>query len=621
MRLIDHPHHDGSDLYVSTSRPALGQVVTLRVRVPRAFGVRQVHVRATPDGEPRFRPAHHAGGEWWSVRLEAHNPVTNYRFYLTREEGAPVWLTAAGTVAGDVPDATDFRLVTYDAPPDWTADAIVYQIFPDRFARSAAAAPLAAAELPDWALPCEWDRDEVIGRGPGTSEQFFGGDLDGVTEHLDHLAALGVNTVYLTPIFPARSNHRYDASTFDEVDPLLGGDAALRRLADAVHARGMRLIGDITTNHCGDAHEWFTAAAANPDAPEREMFYFGEQYGLAEGDYESWNGVKTLPKLNWGADLTRQRVIAVLRRWLGDGLLDGWRVDVANMTGRRAAEDRTHEVAALLRREVAAARPDAMLVAEHMHDATGDLDRDGWHGTMNYGGFTRPVWTWLCAPDAPENDFFFGTPGGVPRRAEDSVLATVRAFGGRMSWRSLLHSWNPLDSHDSARMRTVAGSRERHLVAVGLQMTLPGTPMIFAGDEFGLTGWNGENARTPMPWKLSCLANDKPSAITAGAHTCDRPAADCHWATLSAYQRLVTLRNDQPALRRGGLRWAWAGADVLAFLRETPQATLLVVARRAAGPAIELGVGAGVNLYGGAELSAGVLPAADAPDFQVWRLF
>jgi alpha-glucosidase len=600
MHLLDQPHHDGSALYVSTSRPALGEAVTLRVRVPRAAGVRDVHVRTTPDAEPRFIPARHDGGEWWSVEVEARNPVTRYRFYLLFAGGAeggrqPAWLTAAGIVDGDVTDSTDFRLVAYDPPPEWMADAIVYQIFPDRFARSSAAGPLDPAALPRWALPCDWDRDEVISRGPGTSEQVFGGDLDGVVEHLDHIQALGVNAVYLTPVFPARSNHRYDAAAFDRVDPLLGGDEALGRLAEALHARGMRLIGDITTNHCGDAHEWFVSASSDGDSPDREMFYFGPAFDLPDGDYESWNGVKSLPKLNWGSPLTRSRMVGVLQRWLT--VLDGWRVDVANMTGRRGADDYTHEVAALLRREIAAERPDAMLVAEHMHDATGDLDHDGWHGTMNYGGFTRPIWTWLRSAGTEAE--FFGVPGGIPTRDGGSALATIRAFAGRMSWRSLMHSWTPLDTHDSARTRTVTGSRERHIVALGLQMTLPGTPMIFAGDEFGLTGSNGEKSRTPMPW--------------------NRPD-DRDEATLSAYRRLVGLRGAEPALRHGGLRWAYVDADTLVFLRETPAETLLVLARRAGGAAVTLPeAGGGENLYGGLPLVGGVLPACDGPTLQVWR--
>ena len=174
----------------------------------------------------------------------------------------------------------------------------------------------------------------------------YGGDLDGIARRLDHIAALGANTVYLTPFFPARSNHRYDASAFDRVDPLLGGDAALARLAAAVHGRGWRLLGDLTTNHTGDGHPWFTDRA-------RDFYYF-----RPGGGYESWLGYPSLPKLNWGSAELRRRFTdgdpALARRAVR---LDGWRVDVANMTGRRGADDWTHEVAALLRRAVARGSP------------------------------------------------------------------------------------------------------------------------------------------------------------------------------------------------------------------------------------------------------------------------
>lgn len=564
MRLLDQPHHDGSALYVSTQAPAAGTPVTLWVRAPRAAGVTGVHVRAVHDGEPRYTPAtldparatrpvggYGAGDDWWRAEITPVNPVTRYRFLL-HTAGGQAWLTAAGLFRHDLPDSGDFRLVCYDPPPAWMADAIVYQIFPDRFARSGAERP-----LPGWALPRDWDRDPVIPSGPGTSQQFYGGDLDGITQRLDHIAGLGADTVYLTPIFPARSNHRYDAAGFDHVDPLLGGDAALHRLADALHRRGMRLLGDITTNHTGDTHAWFTAAVSDVHAPEREMYYFDPD----TGDYEAWWGVKTLPKLNWNSPLVRTRMLQALTRWIGP--LDGWRVDVANMTGRRGADDHTHEVAALLRR---ALPPTAALIAEHNHDASADLDRDGWHGTMNYGGFTRPVWAWLRGDD-PGLDHFLGVPGGMPLRDGPATLATFRAFASHLSWRSLVHSWQLLDSHDSPRIRTVTGSRERHLVALGLQATMPGTPMVYAGSEFGLTGVNGEHARTPMPW--------------------NRPA-DQDPVTLAAYRDLLGLRRREPALRHGGLRWLHADTDCLVFARETDEESLLVCARRAPGDPLEL---------------------------------
>ncbi|KKK05362.1 glycoside hydrolase family 13 protein [Micromonospora sp. HK10] len=615
------PHHDGSAGYVPEQAPVLGQTVPVFVRVPAGAGVRQVYVRTTGDGEPRFAEAvvdRTGGGDvWWRADVEVRNPVSSYRFLLDGRRGAR-WLNAAGLIDHDVPDHGDFKLVSYPPPPAWARDAVIYQIFPDRFARSAAADGRPA---PDWAIPCDWDTP-VIGRGPATPRQFYGGDLDGITERLDHLDRLGVNTVYLTPIFPARSNHRYDAASFDTVDPLLGGDAALARLADAVHARGWRLLGDITSNHTGDAHHWFTAAVSDLHAPERELYYFDRagvgnpssarpapQGDQEPADYESWHGVRSLPKLNWGSAELRRRFATAedspLRHWLRPPYgLDGWRVDVANMTGRRGADAYTHEVARLLRQVVAETRPDALLLAEHGHDHTGDLDRDGWHGTMNYVGFTDPVWSWLRHGDDRVPNFL-GTPGGVRRRAGGAVLATMNAYRSLISWRSYTHSWQLLGSHDSARIRTVVGDAARQEVAAGLLATMPGTPVVFAGDELGLTGGNGEGSRTPMPWH--------------------RPES---WdrRTFAAYRALLALRRAEPALRHGGLRWVHADADTLVFLREAPTGTVLVLARRAAGAPVRLtGLPAGDNGYGGApalrpDADGAVTIPGDGPTFQVWRL-
>lgn len=614
------PHHDGSQTHVSTLTPALGETVSLFVRVPDATGVTRVHVRTTPDGEPRFVEAvvdrrTASGVTWWRAEVPVHNPVTRYRFLLTGPGGTR-WLNQLGVFDHDVPDPTDFRLLAYDPPPEWSRDAVVYQIFPDRFARSAGAdgaadgaaggpgaADGASRAVPDWAVPCDWDTP-VIGRGPETPYQLYGGDLDGIAARLDHLASLGVNTLYLTPVFPARSNHRYDAAGFDRVDPLLGGDPALVRLAEAVHARGWRLVGDLTTNHCGDAHPWFTAAVSDVAARERELFYFDER-----GGYESWWGVKSLPKLNWGSPQLRRRFFdgpdAVATRWLCPPYsLDGWRVDVANMTGRLRGDDHAHRVAALTRAAVTAAHPAALLVAEHNFDASDDLDRDGWHGTMNYAGFLRPVWSWLRAGDLDPPDFL-GQPGGVPARDGRATLAAMRGFGALLSWRSLTASWNLLGSHDTARIRTVVGDRERGEVAAGLLLTMPGTPMIFAGDELGLRGVNGEHSRTPMPWH-------RPERWDTG--------------TLDYYRRLVALRNDQPALRHGGLRWLHADADALVFVRETRDETVLVLARRAPGARVRLpGLPAAENVYGGGgdlvpDPAGGVTLPADGPTFQAWHL-
>jgi alpha-glucosidase len=277
------------------------------------------------------------------------------------------------------------------------------------------------------------------------------------------------------------------------------------------------------------------------------------------------------------------------------------------MTGRLGASDVNHEVARLVRRTAEAERPDAFVIGEHNHDASADVDGDGWHGTMNYSGFSWPVWSWLRDPSSPARAF--GRPVPVPRRDGGAVVDTFRVWQGTLGWRATTSSWNILGSHDSARIRTVVGGDAAvHRVAAGLQFTLPGVPMLFAGDEIGLEGVNGEDARRPMPWDR--------------ADQWDR-------TTLTTYADLARLRRTHPSLRRGGLRWAHVDADTIAFLRELEAESVLVVARRAAAGSFTLPLGPGAHVLGsepggGVDLAAvaeGVrVPAADGPRIDVWRL-
>ena len=556
--LIYEPHHDGSPLYVDRESAPLGSDVPVRVRTSVHRPVDAVWLRTVEDAEPFFSACeverNDGDAVWWRGTVHLRNPVQRYRFMVVTGDSYR-WLNQSGLHDRDVTDAHDFRLTTYDAPPDWGRDGVVYQIFPDRFARSAAADE---RPVPAWALPAQWT-DAPIHEGPDTPRQLYGGDLDGIVEHLDHLDALGVDTLYLTPVFPGESNHRYNASTFDGVDPLLGGDAAYRRLIDAAHARGLRVLGDLTSNHTGDTHEWFRRAAADPDSSERDFYYFGE-----DDDHEGWKGHGTLPKLDHTNAEVRERMRSVVAQWLEFGL-DGWRIDVANMSGRRADVDVAHEVARDIRRTATQARPDALVLAEHGHDATGDLDGDGWHGTMNYYGFSFPVWEWLRDPERSVPSF--GLPVGIPRRDGGAAVAAMQDFTASFGWRAVTTSWNILGSHDSPRIRTTTGSAALQHVAAVLQFTLPGVPMVFAGDELGLEGVDGEDSRRTMPWQ-------------------DRDSWDT--TTLDVYAALARLRRDHVALRRGGLRWVRVAADDLAYLREHPDGSVLVRLARSGAPEAEL---------------------------------
>ncbi|WP_022884632.1 glycoside hydrolase family 13 protein [Glaciibacter superstes] len=607
------PHHDGSELYVSDLAPALGDWVRVRVRIPEAFGsVNAVRVRSNPDHEPRFDLGRLVGSgdgwNWWEAQVEVSNPVHGYRFLISMADGTQWWLNQGGLGEIEALDSEDFKLLSYPAPPEWAASSVMYQIFPDRFGRSSSADE---RELPDWAIPAKWD-DEVDQVPPGRSHQFYGGDLDGIVEHLDHLQRLGVTLIYLTPVFPGGSNHRYDASSFAQVDPLLGGDEALARLVETAHERGFKVIGDLTSNHSGDRHEWFTAAHGHPDAVESDFYYWRDD---AHTEYESWLGVPSLPKFNWNSGELRRRFIegpdSVVAKWLKAPYnFDGWRIDVANMTGRLRDEDLNAEVRQTIRRTMLEINPDTILLGESTNDASSDFQGDAWHGAMTYANFTRPLWGWLSEPGSASS--FFGLPyGEIPQYTGRQFHEAHRRFTAGFPWRTRLATMNALDTHDTPRFATHAMPGAA-AVAFGLSVTLPGIPVIFAGDEFGLVGVDGEHSRTPMPWSTA----DSPDVAR----------------TIGLYADLIHLRTTHPSVRAalngGGMRWLHVGDDVLVFVRETAEGSALVMAARAAG-AVTLaasavaGVAHAEVLFGGGRLTAsvdGVGLAADGMSFTVWGL-
>jgi alpha-glucosidase len=631
------PHHDGSSLYVSTQAPSLGEVVRVRLRVPESFGpLAWVGTRSNPDREPRFSEAvllpstgsgSGAGAEsangpdwqWWEASVEVENPVHGYRWLLVGEDGRQHWLNQLGLFTTETRDHDDFRLVAYAPAPEWAAASVMYQVFPDRFATSDAA-PFDELrerdELPEWAIAAEWG-DALDPVPPGRSKQLFGGDLDGVRQHLDHLERLGVNLLYLTPVFPARSNHRYDASTFDFVDPLLGGDDALVRLVEAAHARGIRVIGDLTSNHSGDAHEWFRAALADPEAPERSFYYF------TDDGYESWLGVPSLPKFDWSSAELRRRFIegpdSVVARYLNPPFsLDGWRIDVANMTGRLGEVDLNAEVRQAIRHTMLEVNADTILLAESTNDAASDFQGDAWHGAMTYTPFTRPVWSWLQEPGSAAGGGIGFAGGRVPTYDGRAFHEAHVRFTAGFPWRSRLATMNALDTHDTPRFATSA-RRGTVPVAFGLAVTLPGIPVVWAGDEFGLTGVDGEASRTPIPW-----GSEADAAVAL---------------VLDTYASLIAMRRAHPVLATGGMRWLAVDGDAVAFVRESATECVLVFAARASasvsfaaaavGAADEFGADAAhapdvaTRLHGMARLAASdglVHLIADGPSFAAWLL-
>jgi alpha-glucosidase len=579
---LDQPHHDGSELYVER----LGDVAALSMRAP-AGGADAVLLRYVRDGEARTIQATIAEENedevWWRAEMPMRNPTVSYRWLLTGGRSGYTWLNGTGVHAHEVPPSDDFVMNAAGGGPAWHPSSVVYEIFIDRFASSGA-----THSLPAWAMPRDWNRiPDPHTRNP--HREFYGGDLPGVEQRLDYIESLGVNAIYLSPFFPAESNHRFAASSFDVVDTLLGGDDALVSLVRSTHDRGMKLIGDLSLDHCGTEHEWFTRARRDGSSVERSFFHFDrtETHG-----YASWLGYKEMPRFDWRSNELRSRMSSMMRRWTELGL-DGWRIDAAGAVGRYRDVDLNTEVARWARKELG----DALALAEYWHDFRPDVDGLGWHGVMNYAGFMRPVWWWLRdetpAPDA--YDVFSGAP--APWYDGGRAAAVMREFRAGIPWDATLNSWLLLDTHDTPRFGNVCGSLERRLVGVGMQMTSPGVPLVYAGAEIGLEGRSGYDSRRTMPWEHPDRWNQH---------------------LLAEYRRLVALRRGSDALARGGFRYVHAGDDAIAYLRETKSERLLCLAARATHSPVTVPFSTLETLYG-SDADNGVLPE-DGPAFHVWRI-
>ena len=441
--------------------------------------------------------------------------------------------------------------------PDWVRDAVFYQIFPDRFARSTRVLKPGQME--------PWD-------SPPTRHGFKGGDLLGVVEHLDYLQDLGVTAIYFNPIFQSASNHRYHTYDYLAVDPLLGGDAALRELIDAAHGRGMRVVLDGVFNHASRGFWPFHhVMETGRSSPYRDWFHFDDDAleagrtiraypehdepldtssvpeaqragdgSLAAFGYRAWWNLPALPKLNTDNPEVREYLFGVAEHWIRFGA-DGWRLDVA----LEIADDSFWQE---FRRRVKAVQPEAYIVAEVWHEEPRYLQGDQFDAYMNY--------PWAAAVTS-----FVGAPSLDRRvlRQQYSLDATIHGIGAEEFALRLERNFsiydpavvavqlNLLDTHDTPRFLTMTGHDLSSLrLATIIQMTCPGAPSIYYGDEIGLRGEQDPGSRGSFPW--------------------DQPETWDH-ELLAFVRGAAAARHANPVLRRGTFRIAHAAGPVVAYVR------------------------------------------------------
>lgn len=349
----------------------------------------------------------------------------------------------------------------------------VYHIFPDRFARAAESASERAAL-------CRWGE-------PPTREAFFGGNLAGIQEKLPYLLHLNISALYLTPIFQAPSNHRYDCIDYTSLDPLLGTAEDLRALVAACHQRGVRVILDIVLNHCGIDFFAFQDVLRYQERSAYKDWFLIHRFPVSVDalplTYRCWWNNARMPEFQMQNPAVRQHLLDALIYWVEEFGIDGWRIDVSSEMDLSFLE----EIRAALR----AIRPDILLIGENWKDASLFLDgSQALDGTTNYLYWWKAFVPYFVDQTLSASEFLF------------QIMDIYCTY----SHASILRSWNILSSHDIPRFFTLLPEKESIFLACFLQVTLPGTPVIYYGEELGLEGLDDPLNRACMPWEEATRA-------------------------------------------------------------------------------------------------------------------
>ena len=506
----------------------------------------------------------------------------------TEDGWRPASVSDGAYVSFGVPDALGgFQVTVFDpafTTPDWFAGSVMYQVFPDRFARGRGGVREEGVRCHEalgrpvhlhasWDDPVEWDDvetpDETAAYDP---VDFHGGTLEGIAEKLSYLASLGVETLYLNPVFEARSNHRYDTADYLTIDPLLGTAEDFERLVDAAREQGISIMLDAVLSHTGNDSRYFDAADVydEPGAAQGPSSRFYSWYDFTPTEsgvpYKCWWGHPTLPEVNEHDPSWQSFMLGghgqqgVLPHWLTRGAR-GYRLDVA--------DELPDDVLELIRTCVKRTDPEAVVLGEVWEDATTKTS----YGSPRTYAFGRSL---DCVMNYPMRNALLGFAlGSVDALQLATFLKLQQANYPAAMHRCLM---NLLSSHDVERVRSVLalgrslkdedragqlrltsaitpdqdrkGARLQRLVAA-LLYTIPGVPCLYYGDESGLQGGGDPFCRQTMPWG---------DASRAGR-------SDCGEDLTRFYQDLGQVRKGSPVLRAGQTAYAAPASDVLCVLR------------------------------------------------------
>lgn len=550
---------DGTDSYRHPAELSIGDSVVLRFRTGRN-NVDAVYLVYN--------------GERCKMQVERSDDLFDYYAYTISEVTADIdyyYMVLAGNVTcyynklgtqKDLNPDYNFQIAPGFSVPKWARGAVFYQIFVDRFYNGDPSNDVEDNEYCYIGEGTRKVRDWFKYPDNMDVRSFYGGDLQGVKDKLDYLQGLGVDVIYLNPIFVSPSNHKYDIQDYDYVDPHFGkivkdggeclpegckvnkeaskyimrvtdkanleaSNELFAQLVEEIHKRGMRVILDGVFNHCGSFNKWLDreciyenqegyekGAYVDYESPYRSFFKFQDPWQWPyNGTYNGWWGHDTLPKLNYEeSEKLYEYIMRIGEKWVSPPYnVDGWRLDVAADLGY--TEEFNHRFWRDFRSRVKKANPDALILAEHYGDPKAWLLGDQWDTVMNYDAFMEPI-TWFLTGVEKHSDEFRGDLLGNP----DAFTGALRHHMSRFNQNSLEIAMNELSNHDHSRFLTRTNRRVGRIHTMGpeaageninkgvfreavvFQMTWPGAPTIYYGDEAGLCGWTDPDNRRGYPW-------------------------------------------------------------------------------------------------------------------------
>lgn len=463
-------------------------------------------------------------------RAHIHVPAGRFRYHFLLDDGKDrLWYNEfgfsnyrpSGYHSGyfQFPYAAEADLFQV---PDWVEDAIIYQIFPDRFCNGD------TANDPENAK--EW------GELPKDQMDLYGGDLAGVIEKLPYLEELGINAIYMTPIFESPTSHKYNTTDYFKIAPHFGDDVTFRKMIDECHQRGIRVILDAVFNHCGYYLQQFQdVVEKGEESPYKDWFFINDYPVTKEPlTYETFAScVWQMPKLQTSNPEVREFLLSVAEYWIREFDIDGWRLDVAN--------EIDHAFWREFRTRAKAIKPDLYIIGETWHHSGAYLLGDQWDGIMNY-------------------HFREALIGFLGNRTMSVDEFDQRLTRNRVTYRqqAIKANWNLLDSHDTERLLT-RFQEDQHAfkLAATILMTYQGVPLIYYGDEVGLPGNYDPDCRRCMPW------NEEEQDLDMLAH----------------FRKLLQIRREYEPLRRGEFRTVHKDemAGIYIFERYTEYEQVLVI--------------------------------------------